>query len=117
MTETAIRIQDLTHDFERRGKKTVSTRAVDGLSLEVPSGAVFGFLGGALGLGLGAAIALVLLVTTIPAHLDAETERAAILALMLAHVPLMIVEGVFTALVVLFLQKVKPDLLSTCPLT
>ena len=45
MTETAIRIQDLTHDFERRGKKTVSTRAVDGLSLEVPSGAVFGFLG------------------------------------------------------------------------
>jgi cobalt/nickel transport system permease protein len=72
--------------------------------------AVFGFLGGATGVGLAAAIALVLLVTTIPAHLDAESERAAIYALTLAHVPLMIIEGVFTALVVLFLQKVKPDL-------
>jgi cobalt/nickel transport system permease protein len=71
---------------------------------------VFGFLGGASGVGLSVAIALVLLITTIPSHLDAESERAAILTLMLAHVPLMAIEGVFTALVVLFLQKVKPDL-------
>jgi cobalt/nickel transport system permease protein len=72
---------------------------------------VFGFLGGAAGVGLAATIALVLLITTIPAHLSAGTERAAIYALILAHVPLMIVEGVFTALIVLFLQRVKPDLL------
>jgi len=38
MTETAIRIEDLTRDFE-------TVRAVDGLSLEVPSGIIFGFLG------------------------------------------------------------------------
>jgi len=38
MTDTAIRIENLTRDF-----KTV--RAVDGLSLEVPSGIIFGFLG------------------------------------------------------------------------
>jgi ABC-2 type transport system ATP-binding protein len=38
MTETAIRIENLTRDF-----KTV--RAVDGLSLEVPAGIIFGFLG------------------------------------------------------------------------
>ena len=38
MTETAIRIQNLTRDFE-------TVRAVDGLSLEVPSGIIFGFLG------------------------------------------------------------------------
>jgi cobalt/nickel transport system permease protein len=74
---------------------------------------VFGFLGGALGVGLAAAIALVLLITTIPAQLDAESERAAIYALMLAHVPLMVIEGIFTALVVLFLQRVKPDLLES----
>jgi ABC-2 type transport system ATP-binding protein len=38
VSDTAIRIQNLTRDF---GK----VRAVDGLSLEVPSGMIFGFLG------------------------------------------------------------------------
>ena len=51
--------------------------------------AAFGFAAGALGLGLAAAITLVLLITTIPAQLDAEAERASIYALTLAHVPLM----------------------------
>ena len=75
--------------------------------------AVFAFLGGATGVGLAATIALVLLITTIPAHLSAESERTAIYALILAHVPLMILEGIFTALVVLFLHRVKPDLLES----
>ena len=73
--------------------------------------AVFAFLAGAAGLGLAAVIALVLLVTTIPAHLDAEVERASIYVLSLAYIPLMVIEGIFTALVVLFLQKVKPEIL------
>jgi ABC-2 type transport system ATP-binding protein len=38
MIETAIRIEKLTRDFE-------TVRALDGLSLEVPSGIIFGFLG------------------------------------------------------------------------
>jgi len=38
MTEAAIRIENLTRDFE-------TVRAVDGLSLEVPAGIIFGFLG------------------------------------------------------------------------
>jgi len=38
MTETAIRVENLTRDFE-------TVRAVDGLSLEVPAGIIFGFLG------------------------------------------------------------------------
>jgi ABC-2 type transport system ATP-binding protein len=38
MTETAIRTENLTLDFE-------TVRAVDGLSLEVPAGIIFGFLG------------------------------------------------------------------------
>jgi ABC-2 type transport system ATP-binding protein len=38
MTEIAIRIENITRDFE-------TVRAVDGLSLEVPSGIIFGFLG------------------------------------------------------------------------
>lgn len=38
MTDTAIRIDNLTRDYGR-------IRALDGLSLEVPSGSIFGFLG------------------------------------------------------------------------
>lgn len=38
MTDPAIRVDNLTHDY---GK----IRALDGLSLEVPSGSIFGFLG------------------------------------------------------------------------
>jgi ABC-2 type transport system ATP-binding protein len=46
MTETAIRFQDLTRDFgQSRGKNPDLVRAVDGLSLAVPSGTIFGFLG------------------------------------------------------------------------
>jgi len=73
--------------------------------------AVFGFVAGAVGLGIAALVAMVLLITTIPAHLDVEAERASIYALTAAHVPLMLIEGLFTALVVLFLQRVKPELL------
>jgi mRNA degradation ribonuclease J1/J2 len=38
MTEIAIRTENLTRDFG-------TVRAVDGLSMEVPSGIIFGFLG------------------------------------------------------------------------
>lgn len=72
---------------------------------------VFGFLAGAGGLGLATLVALALLITTVPAHLDAEAERASIYAMSLAHVPLMAIEGVFTALVAVFLQQVRPELL------
>lgn len=75
------------------------------------SSGVFGFLAGAGGIGVAVLISLALLIPTIPAHLDAEVERASIYALGLGHVPLMVLEGIFTALVVLFLQRVKPELL------
>ena len=72
---------------------------------------LFGFLAGAAGLGIAALIAWGLLINTIPAHLDVEAERASIYALTLAHMPLIVLEGVFTALVALFLHRVKPELL------
>ncbi|OQY19744.1 MAG: cobalamin biosynthesis protein CbiM [Anaerolineaceae bacterium 4572_32.1] len=71
----------------------------------------FGFLAGAGGLGVSVLISLAILIPTIPAHLDAEVERTSIYALSLAHVPLMVLEGIFTALVVTFLQRVRPELL------
>lgn len=71
----------------------------------------FAFLGGALGLGLAAAIAFPLLIYTIPGNIDAAAERASIIALLIAHAPLMVVEGFFTATLVTFLHRVKPELI------
>jgi ABC-2 type transport system ATP-binding protein len=42
MNEISIRIENLTHDFEAEESPV---RAVDGLTLEVPAGTIFGFLG------------------------------------------------------------------------
>jgi len=72
---------------------------------------IFGFLAGAFGLGIAAFFALLLLIYIIPTYLDVELERASIYALTLAHLPLMVLEGAFTAMVALFLQRVKPELL------
>lgn len=72
---------------------------------------IYAFLGGSIGLGLAALIAFALLITTIPSYLDASVERASILAMTIGYVPLMVIEGVFTVLVVNFLLKVKPELL------
>ncbi len=71
----------------------------------------FAFLGGALGLGLAAAIAFPLLIYTIPGNINAAAEQASIIALLLAHLPLMLVEGFFTATLVTFLHRVKPELI------
>lgn len=73
--------------------------------------AKFAFLGGALGLGLAAAIAFPTLIYTIPGNINAAAERASITALMIAHVPLMVIEGFFTAMLVSFLYRVKPELI------
>ncbi len=71
---------------------------------------ILAFFGGALGLGGAALIAFTLLIATIPAYLDVSAERAAITALVAAHIPLMVIEGLFTAMVVTFLLRVRPDM-------
>lgn len=80
------------------------------LSESVSTG-LFAFLGGALGLGISALIFLALIVFNIPAELNAGAEQAAVLTLSVGHIPLAIIEGVFTAMLVLFLRRVKPELL------
>lgn len=71
----------------------------------------FAFLAGAIGLGLAALIFFVLVITTIPSGFDAGTEQTAVIGLSLAHLPLMVLEGSFTAMLVLFLLRVKPEVL------
>jgi cobalt/nickel transport system permease protein len=116
------------------GHGGLTTLGVNSLILGLPALAAYGALhltGGATGgakgggrlrglgdaaLGAGAvalAVALfaALLLAGLPVHLDAGVERAAIAALAIAHLPLMVVEGVVVAAALAFLRRVGPDLL------
>ena len=75
--------------------------------------ALLAFLAAFLAIAMGTLLAALLLIYTVPAHLDAAAERAAVLALSVAHLPVALLEGVFTAMVVLFLLRVQPALLET----
>lgn len=72
---------------------------------------ISGFLAGAIGMALAVSLFISLLIFTVPVGFDVATERAALLTLGLAHGPLVIIEGIFTALLVTFLQRTKPELL------
>ena len=72
---------------------------------------VFGFVAGFTGVAFAALLTVGVLLSGIPTYLDVGAERAAILAIVLVHVPLMFIEGIMTAFVVIFLQRVKPEVL------
>lgn len=73
---------------------------------------IFAFLGGALGLALTAFIFMGIVISTLPASFDVDTERRAVITLTLMHLPLALLEGSFTAMLAVFLQRVKPELLT-----
>lgn len=70
-----------------------------------------GFLAGAVAPALSVGLFFTLILTTIPASIDLAVERVALMALVAAHIPLIVLEGVFSAMVVEFLRRVRPDLL------
>ncbi|NQT71190.1 MAG: cobalt transporter CbiM [Chloroflexi bacterium] len=72
---------------------------------------IFGFLASLCAIGISTGLFVVLLINFIPADMDADDERNAILALALGHVPLMFIEGAFTAFVTMFLLRVRPQML------
>ncbi|MFK8182843.1 MAG: cobalt transporter CbiM [Phormidesmis sp.] len=91
------------HIFQLRLlKKGLPSRWMTGL---------FAFLGGAIGLAITALIFTGIVIATVPADFNAQAEQAAVMTLTLSHIPLAILEGTFTAMLVLFLQRVKPELL------
>lgn len=72
-----------------------------------------GFLAGSVGVGLAVLLFYGVLMATIPANLNGAAEQAALSLLAFAHLPTMVIEGILTALLVLFLQHIKPELLGT----
>ena len=73
----------------------------------------FAFLAGAGGLGMATLIYVALSITSIFTGIGAQAQQTAIYGAFLAYIPLMIIEGWFTAAVVLFLRRVKPELLES----
>ncbi len=73
---------------------------------------ILGFLASLCAIGISTGLFIVILINFIPADLDADEERNAILALALGHVPLMFIEGAFTAFVAMFLLRVRPQMLT-----
>lgn len=71
----------------------------------------FAFIAGGLGVGLAVLFFYSVMINSIPGDLNVAAERAAITTLSLAHAPLIIVEGLVTALLVIYLKRVKPELL------
>jgi len=51
----------------------------------------------------------------LPAAIDRQRELAAIAVIILSHIPLAILEGVFTAALLNFLARVKPELMKLTP--
>ena len=74
---------------------------------------IFGFLSGAVAMGLSVAMFVVILLTNMPADLNAGTEQTAIFALATAHLPLIFIEGAITAFIIVFLLRVKPAMLNS----
>lgn len=64
-----------------------------------------GFLAGVTGIVFGALLVALALIST------GESFRNVSMLIIVAHVPVMIIEGVVTAFSVLFLKKVKPEIL------
>jgi cobalt/nickel transport system permease protein len=72
---------------------------------------ILAFAAGAGSVVLSTLLMASLLMLTIPEHLPAQTEYQGIRVMALAYVPIAAIEGVFTALVVSFLSRVKPGMI------
>ncbi|MEM7117278.1 MAG: cobalt transporter CbiM [Chloroflexota bacterium] len=72
---------------------------------------IFGFLGGFLGVAIAALIFYGFIIGTLPADIDASAEINATLLLIASHIPVAIIEGLFTAFLVNYLRRTRPDML------
>jgi cobalt/nickel transport system permease protein len=83
-----------------------------GWSQSRPVLGLLAFGAGSIAVILSTGLFFSLVMLTLPAGLDAATERIALYGLLTAHGPLALLEGGMTTGLVLFLQRVKPELLN-----
>jgi len=70
-----------------------------------------GFIIGALSVGLSVLLFFLIVYFSMPATIDANAEKIALYGILIANVPLMIIEGIVTAIVLAYLTGVKPEIL------
>lgn len=107
----AYHIFQLRHVGEKSKKNSLSDRPSSDRTQKIRVG-LFAFLGGSIGLALAALIFTGIVITTVPADFDFDTERTAIISLLVLHLPLALLEGTFTAMLAVYLHRVKPELLA-----
>ncbi len=73
--------------------------------------AIFAFLGAFTAIVISILMLSILLIYTIPGYMDPAAERTAVMVLSAAYMPVALIEGIFTAMVVIFLLRVQPALL------
>ena len=72
---------------------------------------VLGFVGGFLGVTLAAAIFYGFIIGTLPADIDRAAEISATTLLIVSHIPVAFIEGLFTAYLVNYLRRTRPELI------
>ena len=72
---------------------------------------IIGFLSGFLGVALAAVIFYGFIIGTLPAEIDQSAETSATLLLIASHIPVAIVEGLFTAYLINYLRRTRPNLI------
>ena len=72
---------------------------------------IFGFIAGASAIAISTLLFFGLMIYNIPADMDVAAEQTAITVLSLAHIPLMLIEGTLTAMLIIYLMRVQPHLL------
>ncbi len=72
---------------------------------------VLGFAAGTGGIVLAAVGFSLLLVATVPPEIDPSLRGTGLAVLVAGHLPLAVLEGLLTAVVVMFFHQVQPDLL------
>ena len=73
---------------------------------------IFAFTASACALMITICAAFLIIFLTVPEDLNQTFGKIGFAALTVGYIPLVIIEGIFTAFVVLFLQRIKPELLA-----
>lgn len=74
-----------------------------------------GFLGGFLGVLFAAAIFYAFVIGTLPADINREAEISATVLLIVSHLPVAVAEGLFTAFLVNYLRRTRPEMIGMQP--
>jgi len=81
------------------------------IKLNTKSLSLIGFTAGIFGSALSVLMFTLILVIFIPTELSVIQEKQAIFTLSLAHIPVILIEGVFSALLLAYLYKTKPKII------